>query len=185
MQSAPWLEIKTTDFLAALKAIKPTRTIKMLGDQQLQIGFVGGQVVFAVDGGTASRPAQGDWPGLATVKLLHLLSFLKVKHVESVIRFSFVDGRIHVGSARFAALWASNQMIADLTVQSNASTAPSGHQVRFKCPHCKKMQGVSFDSLFYGPMAKATIKSMVDEGSRLGHGFGCLLCGKTWANQHV
>lgn len=185
MPSVPWLEIRTPDFLEALKTINPTGALKTLRDRQLQIGFVGGQVVFAVDRGTVSRPAQGDWPGLATVKLIYFMTFLKAKPIDTVIRLSVVDGRIHAGSARFACLWSSNLMLSDLMYQPNASTPPSDHQVRFKCPLCRRKQGVSFDSLFTGTLAKTSIKTMVDVGSRRGHGFGCLSCGATWATQLV
>ena len=76
-------------------------------------------------------------------------------------------------------------LIADLGPGALCGTAtpPSGHVVKFNCPKCRRMQGMAFDGLFSGSMAKESIKTMVDAGVRKGHGFGCLACGHTWANQ--
>ncbi len=60
MKTAPWIELKRTDFLAALKVLKPINRIR-LGDRVLQIGYVDHQVVFTVDGGSSVKSAQGDW----------------------------------------------------------------------------------------------------------------------------
>lgn len=182
MQTAPWIEVKRADFLAALKDLKPANRIR-IGDRELQIGYVGGRVVFTVDGGSSVKPAQGDWPGLATVKLMYFLTFLVAKPVEEVVRISYVDGRIHASSGRFAAQWSENVMLSDLALHASTATPPTGHVVKFKCPTCRRMQGMAFDSLFSGSMAKASIKTMVDAGVRKGHGFGCLACGHTWAHQ--
>jgi hypothetical protein len=59
MKTAPWIELKRTDFLATLKVLKPINRIR-LGDRVLQIGYVDHKVVFTVDGGSSVKPAQGD-----------------------------------------------------------------------------------------------------------------------------
>jgi hypothetical protein len=182
MQTDPWIEVKRTDFLAALKVLKPANRIR-IADRELQIGYVDQKVVFTVDGGSSVKPAQGDWPGLAMVKLMYFLTFLAAKPVEEVVRISYVDGRIHASSGRLAAQWSDNVMLSNLALHADVATPPSGHVVKFKCPKCRRMQGMAFDSLFSGSMAKASIKTMVDAGVRKGHGFGCLVCGHTWANQ--
>ena len=182
MKTAPWIELKRTDFLAALKVLKPINRIR-LGDRVLQIGYVDHQVVFTVDGGSSVKPAQGDWPGLVTVKLMYLLTFLVAKPAEDVVRLSFLDGRLHVSSGRFVAEWSNNLILQDSAFHASKVTPPTGNVVKFKCTKCRRMQGRAFDSLIDGAKSMASIKTLVDSGVRMGHGFGCLACGHTWLNQ--
>ena len=71
-----WIELKRADFLSALKTLKPTLRVKSAPPRELQIGFEDSQVIFAIQGNSATKPATGNWPGLAEIKLSYFLSFL-------------------------------------------------------------------------------------------------------------
>lgn len=127
--------------------------------------------------------AQGEWLGLVTVKLMYLITFLVAKPVEDVVRLSFLDGRLHVSYGRFVAKWSNNLILQDSAFHASKVTPPTGNVVKFKCTKCRRMQGRAFDSLIDGAKSMASIKTLVDSGVRMGHGFGCLACGHTWLNQ--
>lgn len=186
MIKQPWIELKRTDFLSALKDIKPSLRVKGAPERDLQIGLVNSQIVLSVQGKSVSRPAKGDWPGLASLRLAYFLTFLVAKPAESIVRISFIEGKIYTSSARFPAQWVdSNDLLTVTHLNHHASTPTKENTLKFKCPKCKLKQGVAFFSLTRGPFMTEKIKEILTEGESLEHGFGCLSCGKTWATQPI
>lgn len=186
MSSNPWIELKRTDFLSALKEIKPSLRVRSAPERELQIGLINSQIVFSVQGATVSRPATGFWPGLASLRLTYFLTFLVAKPAENVVRISFVDGKIHASSARFSAKWVGSDDLLTVTQLSDHAKTPTKEEtITFKCPKCRRKKGVAFFSISQGPFMTDAVKNMVTVGESLDHGFGCLSCGKTWATQSL
>lgn len=186
MSSNPWIELKRTDFLSALKEIKPSLHVRSASERELQVGLINSQIVFSVQGATVSRPATGFWPGLASLRLTYFLTFLVAKPAENVVRISFVDGKIHASSARFSAKWVDSDDLLTVTQLSDHAKTPTKEEtITFKCPKCRRKKGVAFFSISQGPFMTDAMKNMVTVGESLDHGFGCLSCGKTWATQSL
>jgi hypothetical protein len=186
MENLPWIELRRTDFLSALKDIKPSLRVRGAPERELQIGLINSQIVFSVQGATVSRPARGFWPGLASLRMTYFLTFLVAKPAENVVRISFVDGKIHASSARFAAKWVdSNDLLTVTHLNDHAKTPTKEETMMFKCPKCRRKKGVAFFSISQGPFMTDMVKNMVTVGESLDHGFGCLVCGKTWATQSL
>jgi hypothetical protein len=186
MTNNPWIELKRTEFLSALKEIKPSFRVRGAPERELQIGLVNSQVVFSVQGASVSRPAVGDWQGLASLRLAFFLTFLVAKPAESMVRISFVDGKIHASSARFPAKWVdSNDLLTVTHLNDHAKTPTKEETLKFKCPKCRRKQGVAFFSISQGPFMTDMVREMVTTGESFDHGFGCLSCGKTWATQSL
>jgi hypothetical protein len=186
MSTEKWIELKRTDFLSAIQSIKPTGRTKGAPTRELQIALLNGQLVFSTEGAFASAPATGDWPGLAILRLSYLLTFLVAKPTESMVRITFSDEKISVSSARFPAKWSRTRALPKREQLLKHAALPRREDVlRFKCPKCRRIQGVAFDSISIGPFAADTVKRMVIYGESQGHGFGCLSCGWTWENQTV
>jgi hypothetical protein len=184
MSQPIWLELKRTDFLAALQEIKPTLKVKSAPERQLQIGYVDGRVVFSIQGALASKPAAGDWPGIAQVRLDQFLSFLIAKPTEPVVRIAIVGEKLHVATARFAVTWDSTGgPLAQSELARHARSTPKELRIKLRCPICDRVQGVSFDWYAVGPLGDAKVMELVHKGQQLGHGFGCLRCGGTWNDQ--
>lgn len=186
MQTEHWIELKRTDFLAALKAVKPTVRVKNSPERELQIGLVNGLAIFSVQGASASMPATGSWPGLASIRLIYFLTFLVAKPVESIIRISYSEEKIKVSSARFSARWADNNDLLTIEQLGQHSTTPTKENIlKFKCPKCRRKQGVPLHSLPSGPFASNEAIKMLASAEENDHGFACTSCGATWAEQAV
>ena len=186
MSTEKWVELKRTDFLAAIQSIKPAVRIKSAPARELQIGLVNGQLVFSVEGASARAPATGHWPGLASLRLAYFLTFLVAKPTERLVRITFADEKVSVSSARFPAQWSDTSALpTGEQLLQHAASPPKENILRFKCPKCRRVRGVAFDSISSGPFVTDTVKDMVLAGESLGHGFGCLSCGRTWENQNV
>ena len=181
-----WIELKRADFLSALKTLKPTLRVKSAPPRELQIGFEDSQVIFAIQGNSATKPATGNWPGLAEIKLSYFLSFLVAKPIENEIRIKFINQKIYISSAIFPAKWIfSEDSSIREKLHAHSSTPGIENVLKFKCQKCRKKQGVAFVSLSTGPLANESIKDFIKNADMLGHGFGCLSCGNTWDEQEV
>jgi hypothetical protein len=186
MSAHHWIELKRTDFLAAIRSIEPPKHPKVLREAECQIGLVNGQLVLAIQGASAVAPSIGHWPGIASVRLPYLLSFLVARPVETVVRIVLVGERLHIGSARIPARWAdSNDLLTGAHLDAYAKSANSIDLIKFKCRKCRRKQGIAFASVPSGPGSTDAIKRILKTGEPLGHGFGCLVCGHTWDKQSV
>lgn len=186
MSNEYWIELKQTDFLAALQALKPTLSVKNAPERELQIGLINGQAVFTIQGASASKPATGSWPGLAGIRLAYFLTFLVAKPPENSIRITYADGKIKVSSARFSAKWVnSNDLLTGEQLHQHARTPTKENILKYKCPKCRRKQGLPLHSLPSGPFATSETKKLLAEAEKLGHGFACTSCGTTWAEQVV
>ncbi len=186
MNSPYWIELKRTDFLDALKSLKLALRVKGSPARDLQIGLIDGEVVFSVQGGTASSPASGNWPGLASLPLTYFLTFLVAKPSENPIRMTFADGKVHLSTARFPAKWVdSNDLLTGEQLHEHAVMPGIEEILKFKCPKCRRKKGVAFVSLSAGSFTPDGIKNMLHAGESLGHAFGCLACSATWVEQVV
>lgn len=186
MSSPHWIELKRTDFLSAITSIKPTLRVKSAPERELQIGLVNGQVVFSIQGASSSKPAKGDWPGLACTRLEYFLTFLIAKPPESQVRITFSDGKIQLGTSRFPAEWVdSNDLFTESQLHQHAVMPAKENILKFKCPKCRRKQGVAFASLSPGPFVTDEIRALLSAGASLGHAFGCLSCGNSWEEQAV
>jgi hypothetical protein len=186
MITEKWIELKRTDFLSAIQSIKPTGRTRGAPARELQIGLIKGQLVLSREGAFASAPATGDWPGLASLHLAYFLTFLVAKPTECMVRITFSDEKISVSSARFPAKWSRTRALPTKEQLLKHAALPIKEDVlRFKCPKCRRIQGVAFDSISAGPFAADSVKRMMIAGESQGHGFGCLSCGWTWENQTV
>lgn len=186
MNTEHWLELKRTDFLAALQSLKPSTRIKNSPERDLQIGLINGQAIFSVQGASSSKPAKGSWPGIANIRLMYFLTFLVAKPSESTIRISYADEKIKVSSARFPAKWIdSNDLFALEQLDQHANTPTKENTLKFKCPKCRRKQGVPLHSLPPESFASIEIKKLMALAEKLEHGFACTSCGATWAEQTV
>ena len=186
MSANHWIELKRTDFLATIRSIEPPKRPKVLREAECQIGLVNGQLVLAIQGASAVAAAIGHWPGIASVGLPYLLSFLVARPVEAVVRIVMVGERLHIGTARIPARWSdSNDLLTGVHLDDYAKSANSIDLIKFKCRKCRRKQGVAFASVPSGPGTTDQIKRILKTGEPLGHGFGCLVCGHTWDQQAV
>ncbi len=123
---------------------------------------------------------------MASLRMKYFLTIMIAKPVENVVRISFVDRKIHASSARFTANWVdSNDLLAVINLNDHAKTSTKEETLTFKCPKCRRKKGVAFFSISQGPFMTDLVKNMVTLGKSLGHGFGCLVCRKTWRTQSV
>jgi hypothetical protein len=186
MITEKWIELKRNDFLTVIQSIKPTVRIKSAPARELQIGLVDGKLVFSVEGASASAPATGHWPGLASLRLAYFLTFLVAKPTERLVRIAFADEKVSVSSARFPAQWRdTNALPVGEQLLQHAASPPKEKILRFKCPKCRRVRGVGLYTISAGPFVADAVKDMVLAGESLGHGFGCLNCGRTWEYQAV
>lgn len=186
MNAAHWIELKRTDFLDVLQKLKPSLRVKNSPDRDLQIGLVNGHAIFSVQGASASKPAKGSWPGLAQTRLMNFLTFLVAKPTESTVRISFEKGKIKVSSARFSAKWSkSDDLLTIEQLDQHSSTQTKENILKFKCPKCRRKQGVSIHSLASGLFASSEDKKLMSIAEKLNHGFACKSCGATWDEQIV
>jgi DNA-directed RNA polymerase subunit M/transcription elongation factor TFIIS len=181
-----WIELKRTDFLSILKTIKPTLRVKSAPDRNLQIGFENNHLVMSVQGETARKPAKGDWNGIASTKLYYFLTFLVAIPEEPTVRISFLDEKIKVSTAKFKATWAELPGAAISSEQAKHAALPVKEVVlKFKCPKCRRKQGVVLEALTTGLIIPEEFKTLIASAKSAGHGFGCLSCGKTWEEQVI
>ena len=182
----PWLEMRRTGFLEALKAIKPTLRVASAPERQLQIGYLEGRAVFAVEGTKSSVEASGQWPGIACVRLSHFLAFLVAKPGEPLVHMSYANSKIVLGTARINAEWLSaKNTSSSAQLERHAVTPTKENVLRFKCPSCRRKQGVAIDSLSTSAFASPAVKALLAEARQAQHGFGCLSCASTWDEQIV
>lgn len=181
MNTEQWLELKRTDFLSVIKAIKPTLRVKNAPERDLHLSFENDHIVMSVQGGIAKTPANGHWTGIASTKLSYFLSFLVGIPSESVVRISFSDGKLKVSTARFKASWAElSDQRRDIEQAKHAALPVQEAILKFKCPKCRRKQGVSLDALSTGLIITEEFKLLFATAKNLGHGFGCMVCGCTW-----
>ena len=184
MNTEQWLELKRTDFLSMLKDIKPGLRVKNAPERDLHLSFENDHLVMSVQGGIAKRPANGHWTGIASTKLSYFLSFLVGIPSESVIRISFSGGKLKVSTARFKASWSElSDHRLDNEQAKHAALPVQEAILKFKCPKCRRKQGVSLDALSTGLIIPEQFKLLFDTAGNLGHGFGCMVCGCTWDMQ--
>lgn len=182
----PWLEMKRTGFLEALRSLKPAPRVRSSPERQLQIGFGNGFAVFAVEGASTSVAANGDWPGLASVRLAHFLAFLIAKPIDPVVRITFTDNKIFIEAARIHAEWTQLKTKSALQqLDRHRQTPAKENRFRFTCPNCNRKQGVAVESLSPSSLASEPVKALLKAAGYLNHGFGCLRCGSTWESQIV
>lgn len=186
MSTECWIEMKRTDFLGAIQSLKPTARIKSAPERELQIGLVDGQAVFSTQGASASVAAYGSWSGIACTRLAYFLTFLVAKPTESIIKIIYEDGKLRVSSARFPSKWADSEERETSDLLSQHTITPKKENIlKYKCPKCRRKQGVALDSLERGPFASEEVKRLFVAAEAVHHGFGCLSCGNTWADQYV
>lgn len=180
-----WIELKRTDFLSILKAVKPTLRVKSAPDRDLQISFENNHLVMSVQGDIAKKPAKGQWRGIASTKLSYFLTFLVATPDETIVRISFADDKVKVSSARFKASWVDLPDTQNNTEQNKHAALPVNELIlKFKCPKCRRKQGVALEALTTGLIIADEIKTLFEAANAEGHGFGCLSCGKTW-DEHL
>lgn len=179
------LEIQKAELLAALKSIqKKVKDVK--GEQTLHIGFVDDQAVLSTPGMRVAIAASGDWPGMASIKLTHMLSFLVGEPAGTLLQMSYADSKLRIGTSRLPAHWtAADPEVAGKELSKHGRLPSSTLIMRFKCPGCKKKQGIALDSADAGPLASEALKQLIKQAEITDDGFGCLSCGHTWADQVV
>lgn len=186
MGTEQWLELKRTDFLSVLKAIKPTLRVKGAPERDLKLSYENDHLVMSIQGGIARTPAKGPWNGIACTKLSYFLSFLLGKPSETIIRISFSENKLKVSTATFKASW-SDLPERHLGIEQAKHTALPVNEVilKFKCPKCQRKQGVAIDALTTGILIPENFKTLHTTAHKNDNGFGCLLCGWTWAEQSI
>ena len=105
--SSQWIQLSREDFVDAIKRLKPGRMLKSFLLRELQIGFIDGEVIFAVEGASTRRPAKGQWDGFACLAYGMLFPYLKVKPDSDPVRLTFDAGRLKIGTTRINARWIS------------------------------------------------------------------------------
>jgi len=99
-----WIEISRTFLLHAIDSIK--RVKKGQEKKDLLMWFEGGEVCMGIDyRPTIKYPGEGNCPGTIRVPFHYMLTLLKVEPVNTPVRFEFVDGKIHMESARWPAVF--------------------------------------------------------------------------------
>jgi hypothetical protein len=186
LKSNPWIELKRTDFLDALKKIKPSLRVKGAPERELQIGLINGKAVFSVEGASASINAIGVWPGIASLRLAYFLTFLIAKPTEVTIRITYENKKISLSSARFPAEWIeSSDLFTSEQIEKHTQSQTKEKTLKFKCPICKKKQGMPVDSLPRGAFAAENLVKLKNIAELNEHGFACTACGSTWAEQEA
>jgi len=184
MENDYWIEIKRKDFLDALKEIKPALRVRGAPERELQIGLVNSQLIFSVEGAFASRPAKGNWPGIASTRLAYFLTFLAANPAEASIRISYQDQKIRASTAVFTSKWRhSNDLYTGDLLHTHSTSQAAEKAPKFICPVCHKKQGVPIDSLPRGVFTDYKSRRLEKTADSLGHGFGCKACGHTWEEQ--
>lgn len=186
MNDECWIEIKRADFLNAIQSLKPTARIKSAPERELQIGLVDDQAVFSTQGASVSISACGNWSGIVCIRLTYFLTFLVAKPSESIVKIIYKDGKLRVSSARFPSKWVDSEEREITELLSQHTNMPKKENIlKYKCPKCRRKQGVALDSLESGPFASEEVKRLFEVAESVHHGFGCLSCGNTWADQYV
>jgi len=143
------LSLRTTDFLTAVRTIKPRRVTKQAQLSECQLGYLDGEAVFCVHGAETRRPAAGRWPGFVCFRFAYLLAFLKVRPVGEEIVFGYADDRLRIDSISVPASWAGTpEWIAEMAIGAHLhgpdddAAAPGLY-----CPKCAKLEGVRLSAL--------------------------------------
>ena len=97
-----WIEINRAFLLHAIDSIKRVR--KGQEKKDLLLWFEGGEVCMGIDyRPTIKYPGEGNCPGTIRVPFHYMLTLLKVEPVNTPVRFEFVEGKVHMESARWPA----------------------------------------------------------------------------------
>ena len=184
IQTDFWIELKRADFLEALKTIKPTHRVKSAPERELQIGLINQQVILSIQGSSTSKPALGNWPGVASVRLAYFLTFLIAKPTEKITRITFKADKIHVSSARFAAQWMdSGEVETCEQLNLHANTLAKENTIKYKCKSCRRKQGIPLYNILSSAFLSDKFKKILLDVEKNDHGFICISCGNTWAEQ--
>ncbi len=145
-QPSVWLEVGRDDFLKAIKALKPLRMPKAYLGKELQIGLLGGEAVFCIEGAQTRCAAKGDWEGFVCLSYGLVLPYLKVKPDGDPLRLSFEGGRLRIGSTRLTAVWISvspwiGQMALEAHFMAERDNVALAATKRY-CPSCGSLKGV-------------------------------------------
>jgi hypothetical protein len=101
-----WIEIKTDDFINALKGLKPkTNSPNKLMNLEAQISFENSEALIVINGSLTKCPAKGEWQGFVCLKFGYLVSFIKIKPISEIIKIEFEGEKLKIDSAKFSATW--------------------------------------------------------------------------------
>lgn len=176
-----WLEVKLSDFLEAIRTLRPTSTARH-ARTDLQIGMIGGEAVFGISDRETRCDARGNWPGVGRFRFQYALSFLKVKPTTDPVRLEFSEGKLRIESVRFPATWVgASALVTGLSMEAHfmgADEPPPAPQ-RY-CPSCGKRAGVALDAQPGAPPSASTGKRSASALAATAATHRCTRCGHRW-----
>lgn len=181
----PWIELSRNDFLDAIKQIKPGRMLKSFLLRELQIGLVNGEAIFAVEGASTRRPAQGCWNGFACLAYGMLYPYIKVRPDTDPVRLTFENGRLKIGTTRFQARWIeASPWISEMALDAHFFGPITSHQ-KLYCPRCGKREGMSRGALLDLPVRSPALEDLLNLLEAHDASHGCVLCRYSWAETRL
>jgi len=175
-----WIQLSREDFVDGIKRLKPGRMLKSFLLRELQIGFIDGEVIFAVEGASTSRPAKGQWDGFVCLAYGMLFPYLKVKPDSDPVRLTFDAGRLKIGTTSFNARWISASPVVSQMVLEAHFLGPVVEPVKLYCPRCGKREAHSQGALLDMITLSKDHETLLNLLEKHGATHGCTLCHYGW-----
>lgn len=147
-EATAFLVIRKTDFLNAIRTIKPRKLTKAVYSSEVQLGHLENEAVFCVNGAQSRCPARGQWSGLARFRFIHLLSLLKVPPKVNPVLIQYGHGKLIIETSRITAGWAEvSEWVGSMALEAHLQDLPPEEEnvPPLYCPRCGRRKGVPYD----------------------------------------
>ncbi len=177
-----WIEIKTDDFVNALKGLKPkTNSPNKLMNLEAQISYENSEALIVINGGLTKCPAKGKWQGFVCLKFGYLVPFIKIKPTSEIVKIEFEEEKIKIDSAKFSATWIkTSQWVTTQLADAQLFNLVADEIQYCYCSKCGKKKAINLKDIQIKtrPSVKDKILIKLYETTKATH--GCTDCGHGW-----